>query len=83
MFADGKRVGEHGLKWLKIHCANLMGKDKATIPEKLEFVEANLGLIRAIAENPLQNRVAPQRRLLAIFSFNYRFKCGVEDEEAH
>lgn len=31
LFAKGKRLGEGGLKWLKIHCANLMGKDKATI----------------------------------------------------
>ena len=30
-FADGKKLGESGLKWLKIHCANLMGKDKAII----------------------------------------------------
>lgn len=39
MFAEGKKLGEGGLKWLKIHCANLMGKDKATVPEKLEFLE--------------------------------------------
>lgn len=56
LFADGKRLGESGVRWLKIHCANLMGKDKATIEEKLEFVQANLGLIHAIAEDPLGNR---------------------------
>ena len=32
LFADGKKLGCNGLKWLKIHTANLMGKDKATIP---------------------------------------------------
>lgn len=37
-FAQGKRLGAGGLKWLKIHCANLMGKDKAPINEKLEFI---------------------------------------------
>lgn len=31
-FADGRKLGKSGLKWLKIHCANLMGKDKATLP---------------------------------------------------
>lgn len=31
MFADGQRLGKSGVKWLKIHCANLMGKDKATL----------------------------------------------------
>jgi len=33
-----------------------MGKDKATIPEKLVFIEDNLDLINAIGENPLKNR---------------------------
>ena len=31
LFAEGKKLGDNGLKWLKIHCANLLGKDKATI----------------------------------------------------
>jgi len=26
LFADGKKLGPLGVKWLKIHCANLMGK---------------------------------------------------------
>lgn len=56
MFADGRRLGKSGVKWLKIHSANLMGKDKATIPEKLEFISANLALIHAIASDPLKNR---------------------------
>ena len=33
-----------------------MGKDKATIPEKLVFIEDNLDLIRAISKDPLKNR---------------------------
>ncbi len=32
LLGKGQKLGKHGLKWLKIHCANLMGKDKATIP---------------------------------------------------
>jgi DNA-directed RNA polymerase len=31
LFGQGKRLGEDGLRWLKIHTANLMGKDKASI----------------------------------------------------
>jgi DNA-directed RNA polymerase len=56
LFSEGRKLGKSGLKWLKIHCANLMGKDKGTIDEKLQFVVANMGLIKAIAEGPLQNR---------------------------
>ena len=33
-----------------------MGKDKATIPEKMDFIEANLDLIKQIAEDPFKNR---------------------------
>lgn len=32
LLGKGERLGASGVKWLKIHCANLMGKDKATIP---------------------------------------------------
>lgn len=38
-FGIGKKLGSNGLKWLKIHTANLMGKDKATISQKLSFIE--------------------------------------------
>lgn len=34
-----------------------MGKDKATLMEKLEFVDDNIGLIKSIAEDPLKERV--------------------------
>lgn len=30
-FAEGKKLGAGGLRWLKIHTANLMGFDKARI----------------------------------------------------
>ena len=30
-FSEGKRLGEKGLKWLKIHLANKMGKDKLSL----------------------------------------------------
>ena len=55
-FASGRKLGETGLDWLKIHCANLMGKDKAIIPEKLDYIEENLSLIKMMAEEPLKNR---------------------------
>lgn len=50
------RLGTEGLRWLKIHTANLMGKDKAPIDEKLKFIEENTALIHQIAEQPLEHR---------------------------
>jgi DNA-directed RNA polymerase, mitochondrial len=34
VFTEGKPLGEKGLKWLKIHLANKMGKDKLSFPER-------------------------------------------------
>jgi DNA-directed RNA polymerase len=31
LFGTGIKLGKGGLYWLKIHCANLMGKDKAPV----------------------------------------------------
>ena len=56
LFAEGKKLGSKGLKWLKIHVANLMGKDKATVPEKLIFLEENIELVKKMAERPLEFR---------------------------
>ncbi len=41
-FAKGIKLGPDGFRWLKIHTANLMGKDKAPINEKLIFIQENL-----------------------------------------
>jgi DNA-directed RNA polymerase len=37
-FSEGMTLGETGLKWLRIHLGNLMGKDKATMKEREEYV---------------------------------------------
>lgn len=56
LFGVGKRLGASGVKWLKIHTANLMGKDKASIEDKLAFIESNIDLIHKFAEAPMKNR---------------------------
>ncbi|KAM0346718.1 hypothetical protein ACHAPU_005433 [Fusarium lateritium] len=53
-FADGKQLGEKGLKWLKIHMANLYGFDKASFDEREAFTTKNLPNIIESAENPLR-----------------------------
>jgi DNA-directed RNA polymerase len=37
-FGESKKLGKSGLKWLKIHCANLMGQDKKPVADKLIFL---------------------------------------------
>ncbi|KAA1474146.1 DNA/RNA polymerase [Dentipellis sp. KUC8613] len=56
LFADKKPLGVRGLRWLKIHLANLYGYDKATFDERVAFVEQRLDDIFDSAENPLTGR---------------------------
>ncbi|KAG6877418.1 hypothetical protein C0993_007661 [Termitomyces sp. T159_Od127] len=52
-FAEARPLGERGLRWLKIHLANLYGFDKASFDERVEWVHARLDEIHDSAENPL------------------------------
>ncbi|KAL1304511.1 hypothetical protein AAFC00_003498 [Neodothiora populina] len=52
-FADGKELGVEGLRWLKIHLANVFGYDKASLREREEFVMEHLSDVYDSATNPL------------------------------
>ncbi|KAH8831286.1 DNA/RNA polymerase [Flagelloscypha sp. PMI_526] len=52
-FAEGKPLGVRGLRWLKIHLANLAGYDKASFEDRVKWTEERLPLIFDSAENPL------------------------------
>lgn len=52
-FAEAKPLTERGLRWLKIHLANLYGYDKGTFDERVVFVHDHLADIYDSAENPL------------------------------
>ncbi|KAI0033505.1 hypothetical protein K488DRAFT_47601 [Vararia minispora EC-137] len=56
LFAEGKPLGARGLRWLKIHLANLYGYDKATFDERVAFVDARIDEIRDSAKKPLEGR---------------------------
>lgn len=56
LFAKGKELGERGLRWLKVHLANVYGFDKASITEREEFAMKNLDNIIDSATNPLDGR---------------------------
>ena len=52
-FAAAKPLGTAGLRWLKIHVANLMGKDKISLDDREAFTEAHLRDVADAADRPL------------------------------
>uniref|UniRef100_A0A7N0UT29 DNA-directed RNA polymerase n=1 Tax=Kalanchoe fedtschenkoi TaxID=63787 RepID=A0A7N0UT29_KALFE len=57
-FAVGKRLGSSGLRWLKIHMANLYagGVDKLSYEDRVAFTEVHLEDIFDSADRPLEGR---------------------------
>ena len=53
-FADSKPLGERGLRWLKVHLANLYGFDKANFDERVQFVDERLDEVFDSATDPLK-----------------------------
>ncbi|KAM4058900.1 DNA-dependent RNA polymerase domain-containing protein [Hirsutella rhossiliensis] len=53
-FAKGKELGVRGLRWLKIHLANVYGLDKSSFDEREAFTNENVANIVASATNPLK-----------------------------
>lgn len=54
LFEEAKPLGVRGLRWLKIHLANLFGYDKANFDERVSWVEEHLPDIYDSAEKPLE-----------------------------
>lgn len=54
VFGKGKKLGLNGLKWLKIHLANLFGFDKASFEERQKFSEDHLAEIYDAASKGLK-----------------------------
>ncbi|CAL5376392.1 unnamed protein product [Camellia sinensis] len=54
-FAEGRPLGKSGLRWLKIHLANLYagGVEKLSYDGRLAFVESHLDDVLDSADNPL------------------------------
>lgn len=52
-FAQGKELGENGLRWLKVHLANVYGYDKASLRDRESFAMENLTNVFDSANNPL------------------------------
>ncbi|KAL2234913.1 UNVERIFIED_CONTAM: DNA-directed RNA polymerase 1B, mitochondrial [Sesamum indicum] len=57
-FAEGRPLGKSGLRWLKIHLANVYGGgvDKLSYEGRVSFTENHLGDIFDSADRPLEGR---------------------------
>ncbi|KAI4321319.1 hypothetical protein MLD38_034716 [Melastoma candidum] len=57
-FAEGRPLGDSGLRWLKIHVANLFagGVDKLSLEARVAFTENHLDDIFDSADRPLEGR---------------------------
>ena len=56
LFSKGKPLGESGLRWLKVHLANVYGFDKASLQERQDFADENIDNIRDSVRNPLNGK---------------------------
>lgn len=55
-FAKGKALGESGLRWLKVHLANVSGFDKASISEREAFAMEHMDDVIDSSTNPLNGK---------------------------
>lgn len=53
VFAKGKELGESGLRWMKIHLANLYGFNKASFEDRCKFTDDHISDILDSATNAL------------------------------
>ncbi|TKA76962.1 hypothetical protein B0A55_04901 [Friedmanniomyces simplex] len=56
VFAEGKELGDGGLRWLKIHLATVAGYDKASLEERVQFTEKHLEDIWDSVRHPLDGK---------------------------
>jgi DNA-directed RNA polymerase len=52
IFSKGKKLGNNGLNWLKIQISNLMGNDKVSLTERIEFTNSKLDLVYDSVKDP-------------------------------
>jgi len=53
-FSEGRKLDAVGVRWLKIHTANVYGKDKEAYDERIDWFDANEQTIIDIALRPLE-----------------------------
>lgn len=55
-FGEGRALGVRGLKWLRVHLANVHGFDKASLREREQYAIDHMDDIRDSVLNPLTGR---------------------------
>lgn len=53
LFGNKKPLGPTGLSWIKIHLANVYGKDKISFADREKFIDDNMEHVFDTADNPL------------------------------
>lgn len=61
LFHEGKPLGPNGLEWLKVHLANVSGKDKLRFEDRRAWTDANMDKVLLTALDPL-GASSPQAR---------------------
>lgn len=52
-FDEGRLLGKSGLRWLKIHLANMSGRDKLSFEDREQWTNENLHHVAAVSLDPL------------------------------
>ena len=56
LFHEAKKLGADGLKWLKVHLANLFGNNKITHDDRARWTEEHMADVRDSVADPLHGR---------------------------
>ena len=55
-FGEGAYLTPDGVRWLKIHIANMYGLDKQPYEERVQWTDDNYNQLMQIASNPMEHR---------------------------
>lgn len=53
LFSEAKPLGPHGLFWVKVHLANLFGKNKISLDDRVAWVDGNMDKVQETVSKPL------------------------------
>ena len=56
LFAEGKKLSQGGLRWLKIYTANCYGIDKVSFDDRVKWVDENIDRIKSFAKDPIATK---------------------------
>jgi DNA-directed RNA polymerase len=84
-FSEGKPLGKEGLRWLKIHLANKIGKDKLPLDERAAYAEEIIEEVHQCAEDPRNNKFwlkaeNPWQTLACMFELSAAMKLPNPEE---